>query len=708
MSLEEETETGNETTPMLRRRRSSVPSPPATGIIGRILSNCWVAFSQLETGATRLETGVTRFISVGVKTVVSALGAVVVAALLWSAASWYLLRYGSHDGGFCLVDKGCTGGSVCCPALIFGKLGQCHECCGSPDCIARMVGCEGADCSTLLDDFSFAYPDAGTFGTPYCVDHTCHAFGDGGVATAIPREGYPVFLPSETIDNSRSFHEITIPRKAFSILPGHPIEEQVWHIDFNNQDPELFDASRVVYNGTHIVIPSFDTLHAGYSRSYHQYDEHETGIVTLIGVDNYYSVVADYPKIGFVEKYHTLTYDGKKDTARADYIRQKAREQHQREEQASSSASSGATPQPPEKPHAFWKWLFPSASSWSRRWFRHAYPQAVALLGSNVYAQMEACVDRAVAWQVRRYAGTYPPELHGSVNPSSTEAWALHSRRAQQAIVHARNETFERVYPKSEQHCKHFERLLHQADGTSGVGYTDDTIAFPLGRPVTMVTGEIINSPTYYLGVGVGIATVHYDPDTHVLELYFRAHSYAREYSDPHPDFRGPYETALYVSPVAEGPEYAVDPSADGRGDGVFRAEPPPDGTTDDTTDADFTLWNRPVEEVCANATKTGSFWTEIDVLKAEKGIASIFDMLVQFRHVLKGIVRGMPCAQSWMVGDFGNDTHGFGANEIGVWIHTLGEVRDDQTRRIGLADWWDSWECFYRPSSSLSSSVCN
>jgi len=64
---------------------------------------------------------------------------------------------------------------------------------------------------------------------------------------------------------------------------------------------------------------------------------------------------------------------------------------------------------------------------------------------------------------------------------------------------------------------------------------------------------------------------------------------------------------------------------------------------------------------------------------------------------MLKGIIKGMPCATQWMRADYGEGSHNFGPNEIGVWAHSLGEIRDDKTKEITLAPWWDEWECFYQ-----------
>lgn len=80
-----------------------------------------------------------------------------------------------------------------------------------------------------------------------------------------------------------------------------------------------------------------------------------------------------------------------------------------------------------------------------------------------------------------------------------------------------------------------------------------------------------------------------------------------------------------------------------------------------------------------------------------EPGAESIFDVLTGTLTLSRGVVQGMPCADVWMRSDAGAGTHGFDQNEMGVWGHFLMEVTDETTRTLGLARWWDNWECFYQ-----------
>jgi len=529
------------------------------------------------------------------------------------------------------------GDQFCCPALITGVFGYCRDCCTDGHCMS-----------------SEEQPPAGEFGKPLCIENQCQAY-QNGESSQIPSVGYPVWVPSETIDNSKTFRELNMPRTVYN---DGPLLEQVWHIDFNDQETS-FDKNKVVYNGTHITIPSFDHMHAAYSRSYNHYDEHETGIVTLIMSDNPTSLVADFAALAFVEKYHTLTYDGIQDTSRGDFIKAKAKEQLE------------------EKPE-FDK----------RSFFKHALHFAFwAVRYDFITRQIEGGLDRALAWQIRRYAKSYPEDGVGSVNPSSSASWASHSEKAKQAINHARDPSFEREYLKSELHCKHIEKV-------DGVSYTQDSVTFPVGRPLTMFSGEMINSPVHYFGLGVGHIIPHYDPSTGILEMFFQTFSHSRQHSDV--KYPGPYPDGLWVAPVAEGSDYVVDPDRDGRTDEYFQSDPPdPNPFLKNGPDtADFTLWARPTEEVCNPAYvdgKRSGFWESINIDKT----VDFWENLSQIKGMLRGIVGGMPCS-SWMHTDY-DGGHQFDLNELGVWAHALGEIRSDKTKEMLLhATFWDDYECFY------------
>ena len=474
----------------------------------------------------------------------------------------------------------------------------------------------------------------------------------------MPKDGYQGWSPSETIDNSEVYHGYKVPRILHSEEPT-PVMDQVWYIDFNEQRDD-FPVEKVSSNATHIFIPIYEHLHSGYSRSNHQYDEHETGIVTLVMSDNEYSVVSDYPRIGFTEKYHTLTYSGKKDTSRGDDILDLS-EKHKNDNDWS-----------------MWKWK------------KRAISQLLALTArQTIEAQVEAGIDRAMSWQVRRFADSFKPEDRGKLNSSTSSAWGNHTEKAKKAIELAKDPNFKRELMKSEQHCKHIERNPY------GVEYTDTHAIIPLGVPITQFTGEMTTAPTYYLGLGVGHTTFTYDESTKVLQMYYSVHALSRQYADM--KYPGPYEagTALYVSPVAKGEDYKVDMSKESRSNIYMKEEQPRNDISAWWTDADFAVWNRPQSEICDPDIRDGDWWNHVDLEPGKD--QNIFEAISATKDMIKGISLGMLCAPIYMRSDYGAGAHRYSIGEIGVWAHFLGEIRDEYDESLGKGVYWDNWECFYQ-----------
>ena len=61
-------------------------------------------------------------------------------------------------------------------------------------------------------------------------------------------------------------------------------------------------------------------------------------------------------------------------------------------------------------------------------------------------------------------------------------------------------------------------------------------------------------------------------------------------------------------------------------------------------------------------------------------GDNSIYETLASSRDLLIGVTLGMLCANIWMRADYGAGSHRFGANEMSVFGHLLGEVRNEYT----------------------------
>lgn len=555
-----------------------------------------------------------------------------------------------NDIEYCYMgsENSCGTEQVCCPKSadynsLTGLMGTCQSCCSNNDCLARIE-----------------QPPAGEFGKPLCIANQCQAYTNGEFSV-IGEEGFPVYAPSETIDNSKTYRKYVLPRKVVTDDPSDPVFESLWYIDLNEQH-ESFNKDGVINNGTHITIPSYERLHAGYSKKYAPFSEEETGIVTLYMQDNKHSVVAQYPKLAFVEKYHSLTFKGDRDESRGKYVTEMSAQQVKE-----------------EPVFDFTGWLVA------------AYATAVALVRrGTITSQVHAGVDFAHTWQIRRFVDTYPESKVNSVNPSSSSSWTGHSIKAQNAIKLAKDPSFEREHVKSEQHCKHMEL----GRGAFTVDHTETTITIPLGRPVTIFSGEMVNAPSHYFGLNVGTVTTHYDEEKGILQMFLQGFSSTRQYADA--AFPGPPGFAgMYLGPVAEGSDYDVSPK-DGRYDALYSETPPEDHKTAffRSSVPDLTMWRRALSDRCEQKTLEDDFWENVDITSSDN---SIYDTLAQSTDMLKGIVRGMACSTSWMKPDYGYGSSNFDANEIGVWAHSLGEIRDDHTKEMTLAPWWDEWECFYQ-----------
>jgi len=232
-----------------------------------------------------------------------------------------------------------------------------------------------------------------------------------------------------------------------------------------------------------------------------------------------------------------------------------------------------------------------------------------------------------------------------------------------------------------------------QGDGFT-VDYTTDTVTFPLGRPITTFSGEMVNAPTHYFGLGQGTMTAHYNEEESILQLFLDGFGNSRQYSDV--KFPGPHGNGLFVGPVAKGDNYVVDPDVDGRQDSYYREDQPAPLKTHplDPDVPDLTMWRRPLSERCDADVVGAPFWENLDLSASDD---SIYDMLDQSITMLRGVIAGLPCSTSWMKNDYGMGSSDFDAQEMSVWVHTLGEIRNDWVETMSLAPWWDEWECFYQ-----------
>merc|ERR1712150_113298 len=110
--------------------------------------------------------------------------------------------------------------------------------------------------------------------------------------------------------------------------------------------------------------------------------------------------------------------------------------------------------------------------------------------------------------------------------------------------------------------------------------------------------------------------------------------------------------------------------------------------------DLSYDVWNRPKDEICDPEVEDGDWWEHVDL---SPGDNSIWQSIESSLASVNGVAMGMLCAPIWMRSDYGAGSHRFGTNEISVWAHFLGEVRDEYDKSMGTATFWDNWECFYQ-----------
>ena len=313
-----------------------------------------------------------------------------------------------------------------------------------------------------------------------------------------------------------------------------------------------------------------------------------------------------------------------------------------------------------------------------------------------IFMQLEAGIDKAHLWQIRRYSAdpnVLPPK------PETTEGWIHHRQLAQKAIALSKNATFmeSRSIRKSENHCRHFE------NGT-GVGFDNTHIILPVDKPLTMLSGEMAFSPMFYLGLNGGYTTVHYDEDARILQFYYRGHQQFRSYTDVEHQTDNTKSSGIWLSRmVIDDDYYAVSPNMDGRSDQLMSRNKPLLGALSASLglvsgiQEDTSVFARPMSDTCNSTYVESGNWEEKwEAIRLPGSGESDFRALLLGADLIDVSNRAAPCGGTYLRNDYGNDTHYYGYNEFGVWNHMLLELTQGHTRDMSTADWWDEWECFY------------
>mmetsp|Transcript_14566 Transcript_14566/g.24167 ORF Transcript_14566/g.24167 Transcript_14566/m.24167 type:complete len:562 (-) Transcript_14566:183-1868(-) len=540
------------------------------------------------------------------------------------------LANGAPLGADCYFQSTCASGY--CSSGIFW-MGSCVECNNDSHCPGQG--------ESLPGELPVAFCYKGGGGAP----PRCSQWKRG---EPIDERGYPIWFHGES-------EAQWIPR---IVMDEGPVMEQVWHWDLSNQpDETAFEVTE-----THVSIPLNAHTIAAYSRTYHNFHEHETGIVTAVFLSNSISVVTPNAVAGMMEKYHTLTYNGTMSTVRADRIREEV------------AARSEHTKNRAEKVSV-----------------QHARGLSMGISIPGVIAeQIEAGQDDMHLDQIRNYIKDLLADGSSLENLEST-GWDQHSEEAKQTLLDAK--TLSSM--KSENHCKHFEE-------GAGIEVTDTHIVIPLNSAFATLSGEMQFSPTYYLGLNAGVNIAKYDASTNTLEFYYQASQQFRDYSDPKvaPEDL-PFPSGIWVSPVnASTPA----PSVDGRSDKLYRTSANrgwlPQFLVNSylSEPVDYSIYDKDMSEACPQdlQEELEPVWLEAK-LEEEGESGNLMAGLANMKHLLHVSVIGAPCGSNYMKSDFGPGTVGFELNEFSVWSHMILEVEQEHTEYIATSQFWNDWDEFLK-----------
>lgn len=539
-------------------------------------------------------------------------------------------------GADCYSDSACAS-EICSSRLFFWK-GSCVECNTDEDCPGQGESTPGEHPRAFC--FKEEENDANA---------RCSEWKQG---EPINEKGYPIWyhgapgaqwIPRTTIDEG-------------------PVMDQVWHWDLNNQP----DDTEFILSETHVSIPLNSHTLAAYSRTYHNYQEHETGIVTVAFLNNPMSVLTPNPVAGMVEKYHTLTYDGIMSTAKADRVR---KEVETRSEAAQRQAKRGRT------------------------WRSMKMGAALTGLGAVISQQLEAGKDERHLDQIRDHIQQLLRD-ETSMDGIESTGWLDHSEKARQALADAT--TLPSL--KSENHCKHFE-------SGAGIEVTDTHIVIPLNSAFMANSGEMQFSPAYYFGLNSGVMLARHDESSGTLEIFYQASQMFRGYSDPKiaPE-EWPFPSGLWVAPVH--PSVPV-MSTDGRTDQFYESEGPSGVASLQflinqylDVPVDYSMYDGGMEKTCPTELRDRlkPVWLRAKLEEMGQGAGTnLMSRLSGMTNVLLAAVVGAPCGATFMRSDYGPGTMGLEMNEYSSWAHMILEVDPEKTETLVTSQFWDDWDAFFK-----------
>mmetsp|Transcript_9345 Transcript_9345/g.14410 ORF Transcript_9345/g.14410 Transcript_9345/m.14410 type:complete len:573 (+) Transcript_9345:13-1731(+) len=544
---------------------------------------------------------------------------------------------GLKDNGVsCRIDDECASG-LCSKFLnTFWTVGVCSDCNTDNDCEGKGISRPGEL------PMAFCHKQKGN-------SNICLPWKRG---KPIGDEGYPVHLPGNgAVWVRRYLHE------AQNSLEYEPAMSQIWRFDLNNQ-PE---GTLIDVNATHVKIPLYAEILAGYSRIYHALDEEkETGVVTALFLRNPYSVITSKGHSAMLEKYHTLTYDGKLPTPKADRVEKELAERTEKQQRTA---------------------------------VKHRKARTLAMMSSIIPSKIvdsliESGQDKVHWEKVRAYVKERRKE--GKLTNDSDRLWlsSHRSNEAKEAVeVHAKTTSS----LKSENHCKHFE------DGY-GIGLTKSHIEIPLNSPWVTVSGEMNYSPNYYMGLNNGIKIAKYDPETHALEFHYQAFQQWRHYADQTSNSVANGPSGLFIAPIS--PDFPV-AREDGRSDQYYQDKPKwyMDVLANyRNIPVDYSLYDR--DATCDEKTRErlADKWTDAKLEEAQvEDTDNVFEDLLDLHSLVTVVIDGATCPSALMRSDYGQNSTGMEILEFITWAHLILEADPEVTEDLATAQFWDDWDKFYK-----------
>jgi len=403
---------------------------------------------------------------------------------------------------------------------------------------------------------------------------------------------------------------------------------------------------------------------AGYSRTYHMSNEHETGIVSAVmGLTPYDSMLGPGFKYGLVQKYHTLSFDGVLPTRRVDRIEKEAKERTEEEQ---------------------------------RRAMINQEAKTLILLGiiagTGVASELlEAGIDQIHNAKIKEVVKRV---RDGEISLNiETLLMNRRSEEAQKALEDAK--TMRSI--KSENHCVHFEDW-------DGLILTDDYLQMPLETPIFTLSGETVFSPLARFGSNTAINIAKYNVETNSLEFHAQAYAQYHLYTDIDDDSTS---SGLWLAPIQN--DYAAD-ATDGRLDSRYAPEYVRSipmnllVTAYDALPMDYSLFDR--TDTCTEEERS-TLEPYYDWITTELDETPIYGLdflssAAEYVGITYASVKSLTCGSSFMKADDGSNHTGSDWVVFIMWMHFLLEWNEEERLEQTSAVYWDNWISLFEDEDKI------